>query len=662
MNEINLSYLNNVKHRFLPLPRNATEELEHEPNINDFTILKELGNGSYGKVYLACHKKTEAKFAIKAIDKLNIENKREKAYFNREVEIMYKLDHPNISKLYGHFEDEKYCYLIMEYIPNGSAFNLLPRNGSKPDLHLVASIIRDVIRAVYYLHNMMPTVIHRDIKPENILLDESNNAHLIDFGWSNYIINHRKRNTICGTPLYYPPEMVYDTPYDEKVDIWSIGILLIELSTGSVPFEGDDVETVKNNISKLNITWPYNIDNDVKDLCIKILKTNPNQRLSLENILEHKFFKKHLNDDKELIKPKKNLKNKIFVFSKDVPEKLEKNNSNENSDKKQIKSHRSSKDKNIICNHDNKSNTDSKIYLLKNINKHNIDDKEKEKNINNKCNSNYINKIKVEKKLMNRYINSDKNLIKYNNSFTNNFKDVHTFNDNSTKHICTKHVSHNHSNLNYRNKNNDNADLNKENHVKIYSVSFISNKKEENKINYPKYFIPHANSLSNNAVYKNRKNSLKITSDNNRFYISKNFNRYNTFNNRNNNSINTNIRKNDQYIKKEFKNKNIKVVEVKNNYHQYSNNIIKTVKIKGIDKINNSYNNDKPNNLYINDIFKKKENNAIKNKEDVRIKKDKDKERKHNAIINKYNNNYIWQIKVDNSKKNKYLRNFTKYF
>ena len=117
-----------MKNRFLPLPRSATEEIEHEPNISDFNIIKEIGNGSYGKVYLATHKKTKAKYAIKAIDKLNIENKQEKKNFNREVEIMYKLDHPNIVKLYSHFEDNKYCYLLVKYCPKGNAYDLLIKN------------------------------------------------------------------------------------------------------------------------------------------------------------------------------------------------------------------------------------------------------------------------------------------------------------------------------------------------------------------------------------------------------------------------------------------------------------------------------------------------------------------------------------------------------
>ena len=125
MNNINKKFFNDVKHRFLPLLRSATEELEHEPNISDFEIKRELGIGSYGNVYLVNHKKTKAEYALKIINKLDQLNQQDKAYFNREVEIMYKLNHPNIIKLYSHFEDYNNCYIVMQYISNGSAYDLV---------------------------------------------------------------------------------------------------------------------------------------------------------------------------------------------------------------------------------------------------------------------------------------------------------------------------------------------------------------------------------------------------------------------------------------------------------------------------------------------------------------------------------------------------------
>ena len=284
MSKINNSLLNDVKKRFLSLPKSAVEGLEHEPKKSDFNFIKELGVGSFGTVYLVSHKKTKAKYALKAIDKTVPENIAEKKIFNREVEIMYKLSHPNIVKLYGHFEDEKYCYFIMQFIPNRTLFDLIPEEGKKPNVKQIVSVMKDLLCAVYYLHNMKPTIIHRDIKPENILLDQNSKAYLTDFGWSNYMSNFIRRNTVCGTPLYLPPEMVEQLGHDETADIWCIGVLLFELISGTTPFKGNDIDTVTYNIRTLKITWPKKMDPDAQDLISKILKLEGKDRLSIEQI------------------------------------------------------------------------------------------------------------------------------------------------------------------------------------------------------------------------------------------------------------------------------------------------------------------------------------------------------------------------------------------
>ena len=316
----NQSLLNDVKNRFLSLPISSVAGLEHEPQISDFEFIKNLGIGTFGKVDLVSHKKTKAKYALKYIDKTDPENLEEKVNFNREVEIMYKLNHPNIVKLYGHFEDDNYCYFIMQYIPNRSLDELIPINGKRANLKLIASVMKDLINAVYYLHNMKPTIIHSDIKAENVLLDQKFKAYLTDFGWSNYAPNFVRRNTVCGTPLYLPPEMIKGSSHDKTADIWCIGVLLFELTTGKTPFDGNDMETVARNIIKLNISWPAQMDPDAKDLISKILKLNGKDRLPLEQILTHKFFSKFFpNAIKELIKPE-NQENKTFVVSLDIPD------------------------------------------------------------------------------------------------------------------------------------------------------------------------------------------------------------------------------------------------------------------------------------------------------------------------------------------------------
>jgi len=313
--------INNVKNRFLPIPESVAQGLEREPKITDFKIIKELGAGSFGHVYLVTHKETKVQYAIKAIDKRNKSNIEEKPYFRREVEVMYKIHHPNVVKLYGHFEDNNYCYFIMEYISKGNVYSLISQDKKKRiNAQIVASLMKDVISAVYFLHNMHPPIIHRDIKPENVLLAEGMVAKLTDFGWSNYMQEDEQRKTVCGTPIYLAPEIIKEQGHDEHVDVWCIGVLLFELITGNVPFQGNDIETLQNNILKIKISWPRDINTDVKNLIMKILKLDPKSRLPLSEMLQHPFFTRYFpNAAQSLIKPDENIKYKPFIVSKDDP-------------------------------------------------------------------------------------------------------------------------------------------------------------------------------------------------------------------------------------------------------------------------------------------------------------------------------------------------------
>ena len=312
--------LNPVVNRFLPIPESVLKNLEPEPKITDFTLIKELGVGSFGRVLLVQHNKTQAQYAIKAIDKRNANNIQERPYFRREIEIMYRIHHPNVVKLFGHFEDNTYCYFIMEYIPGGNIYSYVPKNGIRRiSTQQVASIIKDVIAATYFLHNMVPPIIHRDIKPENVLLATGMQAKLTDFGWSNYMQGEYKRTTVCGTPIYLAPEMINNTGHDEKVDIWCIGVLLFELMTGIQPWQGTDVNTVKMNIIRLRINWPKNIDRKAADLISKILKYNPAERISLENMLLHPFFTQFFPNAISCLKRPDNTRYKVFIISKDHP-------------------------------------------------------------------------------------------------------------------------------------------------------------------------------------------------------------------------------------------------------------------------------------------------------------------------------------------------------
>ena len=312
--------LNPVKNRFLPISESVSIGLEAEPKIQDFQIKKEIGNGSFGRVYLASHIKTKVDYAIKIIDKRNKTNIDGKPYFRREIEIMYKIRHPNCVRLFGNFEDENYCYFIMEYIPGGNLYNLMASNRNTGlNIYLVARIMRELVSAIYYLHNMNPPIIHRDIKPENVLLTNNSDIKLTDFGWSNYInFEGEQRLTFCGTPIYLAPEMIQNTGHDEHVDIWCLGVLLFELLTGTPPFIGQNRVLLMKNIINVNINWPslpkLPIDPDAKDLITKILKKKP-----LENIVKHNFFIKYCPNIKPILSKKQKYHLKPFIISKDIP-------------------------------------------------------------------------------------------------------------------------------------------------------------------------------------------------------------------------------------------------------------------------------------------------------------------------------------------------------
>ena len=312
-------YSNTLTNRFLPIPESVSKGLEPEPKLNDFIVIKELGSGSYGHVFLAQHKITQVKYAIKAIDKRSAVNIQEMPYFIREIDIMYRVHHPNVVKLFGHFEDNNYCYFIMEYMPGGNIYSIVQRT-HMVTLKEIASIMKEVISAVYFLHHMKPKIVHRDIKPENVLLDQGNHAKLTDFGWSNYMEGNMKRTTICGTPVYLAPEIVNNTGHDEHVDIWCIGVLLFELIVGRPPFSGDNEQMVRYNIVRMRINWPKNIDKDAADLISKILKYIPEERYSLEQMLLHPFFTKFFpNAISSLIKPDRSINYRVYIISKDNP-------------------------------------------------------------------------------------------------------------------------------------------------------------------------------------------------------------------------------------------------------------------------------------------------------------------------------------------------------
>ena len=200
---------------------------------------------------------------------------------------MYELKHPNITKLFNHFEDNFSVYFVLECVEGELFSKLMKTPGKRFDEAKAANYINQLTKAIQYIHKK--NIIHRDIKPENILIGKNEELKLADFGWSNFTEGQNKRGTYCGTLDYLAPEMIAaDHLHDYRVDIWSIGILIHELCTGSSPFSSPLYKknnlteaNIKENITTLNYTPPKELSESCNDLISKILTLRPEDRISI---------------------------------------------------------------------------------------------------------------------------------------------------------------------------------------------------------------------------------------------------------------------------------------------------------------------------------------------------------------------------------------------
>ena len=255
---------------------------------------KQLGTGSFGRVFLVSHNETKELFALKTIEKRKIMTTYGKLdIIYSEINIHSKLSHQNIIKLYNMYEDDETINIIMENAPNGNLYQLIKKEKNGFSESKAFDYFIQVINAVYYLHSNH--IIHRDIKPENLLLCEDNKLKLCDFGWAKEL-SLENRSTFCGTMEYMAPEIVGSENYDYSVDIWSLGILLYELLFGHSPFKGNNTNNIIQNIKSHELNYDdknKKISKSCKDLIQKLLNINPQKRIKIKDILEHPFIKKH---------------------------------------------------------------------------------------------------------------------------------------------------------------------------------------------------------------------------------------------------------------------------------------------------------------------------------------------------------------------------------
>ncbi|KAK7130999.1 hypothetical protein R3I94_016209 [Phoxinus phoxinus] len=286
------------------MPLSTTDE---QPHIGCYRLLKTIGKGNFAKVKLAKHVLTGKEVAVKIIDKTQLNSSSLQKLF-REVRIMKVLNHPNIVKLFEVIETEKTLYLVMEYASGGEVFDYLVAHGRMKEKEARAKF-RQIVSAVQYCHQKC--IVHRDLKAENLLLDADMNIKIADFGFSNEFTLGNKLDTFCGSPPYAAPELFQGKKYDgPEVDVWSLGVILYTLVSGSLPFDGQNLKELRERVLRGKYRIPFYMSTDCENLLKKFLILNPTKRGSLEQIMKDRWMNVGHEDDemKPYIEPQPDYK------------------------------------------------------------------------------------------------------------------------------------------------------------------------------------------------------------------------------------------------------------------------------------------------------------------------------------------------------------------
>ena len=264
-------------------------KISTEPVANYYSIVKDLGHGSYGQVKKVKHKQLNEIRAMKITNKKSDSSKY-------EIEILRKISHPNITNIFEIFADSKKYYVIMEFLEGGELFEAITSIGSFTEAS-ACKVMKQILSAVFYLHSNR--IVHRDLKPENIMLTQkpkngNYQIKLIDFGTAKIFKPGKKMNKFIGTSYYIAPEVLKER-YDEKCDVWSCGVILFILLCGYPPFNGNTNVDIFHAIQNQNPIFGgeewEDITSEAKDLIKLMLKKNPGERLTAEMCLKHKWFR-----------------------------------------------------------------------------------------------------------------------------------------------------------------------------------------------------------------------------------------------------------------------------------------------------------------------------------------------------------------------------------
>ncbi|KAL5550255.1 hypothetical protein UlMin_000431 [Ulmus minor] len=284
--------------------------------VGDYLVGRQIGSGSFSVVWHARHRVHGTEVAIKEIAMGRLNKKLQESLMS-EIFILKRVNHPNIIRLHDIIEAPGNIHLVLEYCKGGDLSMYIQRHGRLPEakakhfmLQLAAGlqILRD------------NNLIHRDLKPQNLLLstgDDKSVLKIADFGFARSLQPRGLAETLCGSPLYMAPEIMQLQKYDAKADLWSVGAILFQLVVGKTPFTGSNqIQLLQNIMKSTELPFPLNsndISSECKDLCQKLLRRNPVERLTFEEFFNHQFL--YQKEPEDMLRNRQSMRAEGFPMS-----------------------------------------------------------------------------------------------------------------------------------------------------------------------------------------------------------------------------------------------------------------------------------------------------------------------------------------------------------
>ncbi|XP_038990796.1 serine/threonine-protein kinase ATG1c-like [Hibiscus syriacus] len=261
--------------------------------VGNYFVGGQIGSGSFSTVWYARHRVHGTEVAIKEIATGRLNKKLQDSLMS-EVYILKRINHPNIIRLHDIIEVPGKIHLVLEYCKGGDLSMYISRHGSVPEA-TAKHFMQQLAAGLQVLHDN--NLIHRDLKPQNLLLSANDSSAVLkiaDFGFARSLQPRGLAETLCGSPLYMAPEIMQLQKYDAKADLWSVGAILFQLVTGKTPFTGSNqIQLLQNIMKSTELLFPLEnnyLTPDCRDLCLRLLRRNPVERLTFEEFFNHPFL------------------------------------------------------------------------------------------------------------------------------------------------------------------------------------------------------------------------------------------------------------------------------------------------------------------------------------------------------------------------------------